>query len=264
MAKAGTTEPKGGNVRSVEFALGILEVVARCDSSVGVTELARTFDTTKSRIHRHLQTLVAAGYLIRNPETERYSISGRLMALGQAVSENFGLVTAARHVARALRDEVGHAVSVSQLENGAARVLLMIPSRSNIEIAVKPGSLLPLHASAQGKVTLAFGGPDLMRDTLSRELEQTSPYTITNPQELKREIEQTRQNSWAVAPNQVVIGLNALAAPVFGALGNFVGTLAMSDSIQFITDPPTDDQINALLRAAAEVSANLGYEAPRP
>ena len=80
---------RGGSIQAVEFALEILEYVARCQTSVGVSELARAFGTTKSRIHRHLQTLVAAGYLIRNDETERYAISARLMALGQAVSESF-------------------------------------------------------------------------------------------------------------------------------------------------------------------------------
>ena len=90
-----STTPHGGSIQAVEFALEILEYVARCQTSVGVSEMARAFDTTKSRIHRHLQTLVSAGYLIRNEDTERYSISARLMALGQAVSESFELATAA-------------------------------------------------------------------------------------------------------------------------------------------------------------------------
>ena len=68
---------------------------------------------------------MTAGYLIRNEETERYSVSARLMALGQAVSESFEIANAARDVARALRDSLGHAVAVSQPESDGIRIVLL-------------------------------------------------------------------------------------------------------------------------------------------
>src|ERR1043165_7745563 len=55
---------RGEGVQAVVFALQILEYLAQHRSTVGVTDLARVFDTTKSRMHRHLQTLVAAGYVM--------------------------------------------------------------------------------------------------------------------------------------------------------------------------------------------------------
>ena len=55
---------RGEGVQAVVFALQILEYLAQHRSTLGVTDLARVFDTTKSRMHRHLQTLVAAGYVI--------------------------------------------------------------------------------------------------------------------------------------------------------------------------------------------------------
>lgn len=251
--------PKGGSIQAVEFALEILEYVARGQTSVGVSEMARAFGTTKSRIHRHLQTLVSAGYLIRNEETERYSISARLMALGQAVSESFELATAAREIARELRDQTGHAVAISQPEHDGVRILLIVPSRSNIEIYVKPGSLLQFHSSAQGKVTLAFGDELLLPRLISEGLELRTPYTVTDPDQLRAEVEAVRKRRWAAAPNEAMVGLNALAAPLFDALGGYVGSIAITDSIQYIPQDPTTDQIRSLLAAADKVSANLGY-----
>jgi IclR family transcriptional regulator, KDG regulon repressor len=78
---------RGEGVQAVVFALQILEYLAQHRSTVGVTDLARVFDTTKSRMHRHLQTLVAAGYVIREAETERYRSGGRLVTL-PAMSES--------------------------------------------------------------------------------------------------------------------------------------------------------------------------------
>jgi len=76
---------RGEGVQAVVFALQILEYLAQHRSTVGVTDLARVFDTTKSRMHRHLQTLVAAGYVMREEETERYRSGARLIAFGRAV-----------------------------------------------------------------------------------------------------------------------------------------------------------------------------------
>ena len=176
---------KGAGIQAVEFALQILEFVAQRQGSVGVSELARAFETTKSRIHRHLQTLVNAGYLLRDDDTERYSVSARLMALGQAVSESFELASAARYVTRELRDALGHAVVISQPEREGMRILHLVPSRSNIEIQVRPGSILEYHSSAQGKITLAFGDPMLFSQVVETGLVMATPYTIVDPARLK-------------------------------------------------------------------------------
>src|SRR4030095_3923116 len=103
---------RGEGVQAVVFALQILEYLAQHRSTVGVTDLARVFDTTKSRMHRHLQTLVAAGYVMRDDETERYRSGARLIAFGRAVSENFELTSAARPVMESLRTSLGHAVAL--------------------------------------------------------------------------------------------------------------------------------------------------------
>ena len=250
---------KPGGVQAVEFALNILEYIAQCQTTVGVSELARAFGTTKSRIHRHLQTLVTAGYLLRDDDSERYSISARLMALGQAVSERFELASAARQVARELRDSLGHAVAISQPERDGNRILLIMPSRSNIEIYVKPGSLLQFHNSAQGKITLAFGDAMLLPQVMASELPMATPYSITDPAHLEEEIAAVRRRRWASAANESMIGLNALAAPIFGALGGYVGSIAITDSVQFIPEIPTTEQVRHVLAAADKISVNLGH-----
>ncbi|WP_198672154.1 IclR family transcriptional regulator [Pseudogemmobacter bohemicus] len=250
---------RGGTIQAVEFALHILEFIVQAQASVGVSELARQFGTTKSRIYRHLQTLVSAGYLLRDADTERYGISARLMALGQAVGENFELASAARFIARDLRDQLGHAVTVSQREPGGMRVLLLIASRSDIEISVKPGSLLSLHGSAQGKVCLAFGDQLLLPRICDSALEKHTAYTILDPEQLRAEIEMVRRQGWAVAPNETMVGLNALSAPIFDALGSYVGAVTMVDSIQFLGPAPDQEHIAGIKTAAARISANLGY-----
>jgi IclR family KDG regulon transcriptional repressor len=250
---------RGSGVQAVVFALDILEYIAQHQGSVGVTELARAFETTKSRMHRHLQTLMTAGYLVRDPQTERYRVSARLVALGQAVSEGFEFARAARDVTRELRDKLGHAVVLSQTEDEGVRIVSLMPSKSSVEIAVKPGSVLAFHASAQGKISLAFGDPSLSERVLAGELPMHTAYTIGDPGRLRAEIDLARKRGWAAAPNESVIGLNALAAPVLDALGHYAGAIAIVDSIQFISENPSVAQVRELTETAAQISRNLGY-----
>jgi DNA-binding IclR family transcriptional regulator len=250
---------RGEGVQAVVFALQILEYLAQHRSTVGVTDLARVFDTTKSRMHRHLQTLVAAGYVMREEETERYRSGARLIAFGRAVAENFELTSAARPVMEALRASLGHAVTLSQPEPDGMRVIATMPGTSAFEIGVKPGSTLAAHATAQGKLMLAYGESAAMDRILAKSLTRNTPATTTDRAALRSEVEQVRRQGWAVAPNQAVIGLNALGAPIFDALGTFVGSIAVVDSIQFIPDEPSARQIRETVAAAKKISTTIGF-----
>ncbi|MBL8589085.1 MAG: IclR family transcriptional regulator [Methylobacteriaceae bacterium] len=249
----------GEGVQAVVLALNMLETIAASQRAVGVTELAQTFGTTKSRIHRHLQTLVAAGYLTQEPETERYRVSARLMSLGQAVSESHELTAAARPAMRELRDRFGHSVALSTPEADGMRIVGTLPGTSNVEMGVKPGSLLSLHASAQGKMALAFGDAALLRRLMQKPLPALTPRTIVDPLDLAADVKKARRRGWAIAPNEALLGLNAVAAPVFDALGHFAGAVAVVDSIQFIPAEPPAALIEAVKAAARRVSTDLGY-----
>lgn len=251
----------GDGVQAVVLALHMLEFIAESQRAVGVTELAKAFETTKSRVYRHLQTLVAAGYLTQEMETERYRVSARLMALGQAVSEGHELHATARPAMRELRDSFGHSVALSVPEGGAMRIIGTMPGTSNVEMGVKPGSLLSLHASAQGKIALAFGDESLMRRLMAQPLERLTPLTLVDPVELAANVHDVRRNGWATAYNEALLGLNALAAPIFDARGKYAGSVGLVDSIQFIPAEPEKPLLDAIMATARRISADLGYRA---
>ena len=112
--------------------------ISRAGQAVGVTALARALGTTKSRIYRHLRTLVQQGYIVQSADTERYRIGSRLLTLGRAVTENFDL-TAAYETIRELRDTLGLSCVVSQVEPAGVRVLAPFPGNRPSKSASSPG-----------------------------------------------------------------------------------------------------------------------------
>lgn len=249
----------GEGVQAVALALRILERLAEEGRPMGVTALAEALGTTKSRIYRHLHTLKQNGYILQSETTERYRIGFRLVALARAASDNQDLAIASYRALRDLRDGLGHSAVVSQVEPDGARILSTITGKSPIEIGVRPGSLLPFHSSAHGKVALSFGSEALRAQVLNSRLEKMTEHTISTPSALRAEIEKIRKQGWATAPNEAMIGINTLAAPVFEGSGALVGAVAIVDSVQFIPPAPTTAQIEAVLAAARTVSAELGY-----
>ncbi len=245
-------------VQSVLLATEVLEVLAERGPS-GVTEVARALEVPKMRIHRHLRTLVAAGYVTQDPNTEKYAIGVKFWLIGKSVADQFDFLSAARKVLSALRDELGHTVTAGIID---ADDMLMIDTErgtSPIEIGTKPGTRFPFHASSQGKLAMAFGPPGLLASVLAGDLEQTTVRTCTDPDKLKSEIALVQRQGWAVAPEQILLGINALAAPVFNADGSMAGTLSLVDSIQYLPELPSEHQIERLLAAARQASAELGY-----
>jgi IclR family transcriptional regulator, KDG regulon repressor len=251
----------GDSVRAVVLALQILEYLAEQPDAVGVTALAQALGTTKSRVHRHLRTLVRQGYIVQAGASEKYRVGVRLATLGQAVSDNFQLANVGRAVIRALREALGHFCVVSQLEGEGMRAVATVSGKSVVEVSVKQGSLLGFHDTAQGKIALAFGDDALRATVLRARLDPKTPETVTRPRALLEQIERIRRQGWATAANEAILGINALAAPIFGPGEEFVGAVAIVDSVQFIKERPSPEQIARVIAAARDISRGLGSQA---
>lgn len=259
MEMAADSPEKTDTIQSVAMALQVLETLANARGDVGVTALATTLGTTKSRIHRHLRTLMSLGYISQSEQTERYRIGARLIALGRAASGSADISSVALPHMQRLRDQTGQAVALGQVEEAGIRILNTLHGNMQIEVGVKPGSLLGFHNSAQGKVALASMSATRRAGLIPDSIVPATRHTITNTDELAAHIEQVALQGWATAPNETMLGLNALACPILNADSDPVATVAIVSLTQYIETPPDTDQVEAVREAARQISAELGY-----
>lgn len=254
-------DDKPETIQSVALALRVLETIAEASGEMGVTALASALGTTKSRIHRHLRSLVSLGYLAQSESTERYKVGPRLTALGRLAAGGEDLSGVAAPHMRSLRDRTGQAVSLGEVEATGIRILSTVHGHMLIDVGVRPGSLLGFCNSAQGKVALAHMDEAAIRSHIPETIPAATEFTITEPEALVAHIQDVRARGWATAPNETMLGLNALACPVFGADGAVLATIALVSLTQYIATPPDADQVQAVQDAAAQISAELGYVA---
>jgi DNA-binding IclR family transcriptional regulator len=161
---------------------------------------------------------------------------------------------------QAARNETGVAVVLSVPTTTSAFVLSTCASNQQIEIGVRPGSQLQLHSSAQGKVFLAFGAPNLLEGLKGADLPAVTPRTITKYEELVADIERVRKRGFATAPEESLLGVRAIAAPVYDYSDKVVGSIGLIGSVQHIHEEPQPEMLEALLKLTKAVSVALGHE----
>jgi DNA-binding IclR family transcriptional regulator len=248
-------------LESVDLVLRLMELLANSAAPRRLTEIAGELGISKARAHRHLRALLHHRYVRQDADTERYEIGIKVLVLGEAVRDRFDVLTAMRPQMLRLRQATSQTVTASALVDDSVVVLELLQGRTLIEFGVRPGAALDLHASAHGMVALAFGPPRLRDKALSEPLKAWTRATVTRPKELATAIEKVRRQGWATAPDQVMPGVNALAAPVFDHRGQWCGTLALVGSTQFIPGRPPRFLIEQVTNAAAEASRSMGWKA---
>lgn len=236
--------------QSTVAAFAILEEMVRQNEPSRVTDLANALGMPRARIYRYLQTLVSLGYVRQDPVTERYRLTLKLYHLGQAIADGTQLIAAARPVLQALRDAVGQTVTISIPESTGMRVLDIVRVETPVQIVTRPGAILSVYRSAQGKIALAFGTMD------------TSGLPDTDqPRDRARfdaEVARARDTGWAVAPEETLPGVNALSAPIFDIDNRLVATITVVGPVTDLEPEPAPHFIAALSRAAREISAEIG------
>lgn len=254
---SGDERPPSG-IQSLRSAFEVIEEMAAIGEPVGVTELAKALGMPKTRTFRYLRTLKALGYVSQDPATEKYRLTLRLFHLGQAVADSTQLLTEARAAMVQLRKDTGQTVTLSSVEPEGMRVLDIVRAHSPVQIVTRPGALLEFHSSAQGRVALAFGPARLWNAVRGKPLKRWTPHTNTDLGVLEAEVEATRRRGWATAAEQTLVGVNALAAPIFGAGRDLIATITVAGSLQHVPAEPPAELVASVLQAARRISENLG------
>ena len=253
-------------ILAVDLTFRIIEALAGSPPGRGVTELAKLLDATKARIYRHLVTLSRSGFVVQNPETEKYCVGPRMVSLANSIANGVDLIVCARPALIGLRDKFGHTAILTKLERDQIRVLEVALGTSDFAIMQRVGNTLPaatLHCTALGKVALAFGPEHLAQEVLARPLKKMTPNTITRVGALKQELGRVRKQGWAIVPDEGIIGFNALAVPVLDANASLAAMLGVIAATRSLPANPPSDLVKALKRAGETISSALGYVTER-
>ena len=259
----GNTGANGnGSVQSVDRALSVLGILARVGEA-GVTEIAGQLGVHKSTAFRLVTTLEAHDLVEQTEDRGKYRLGLGLVRLAGTSTARLDVVQQARPVIRRLAGECGETVNIAVLGNHAALYVDQVTGGSGLQSHNWVGQQIPLHATSNGKVLLS----ELSRAEVDELVERLTPYTpqtITRRDALHRELGKVREQGYAVATDELEVGLTAIAAPVRSAHGDVVASMSISGPTLRLPDERVETLVPALLAACANVSQRLGWLSPAP
>ncbi|MBA9006367.1 MULTISPECIES: IclR family transcriptional regulator [Thermomonospora] len=206
---AGGAREPGRSVTSK--VLAVLGAFDAAHPRLTLTDLARRSGLPLSTAHRLVAELVDAQVLSRAPDG-RLRVGMRLWELGQLATGR--LHEAARPWLQELFTATGENVHVAVRDGLEVLYVDKVYGRRAVPIVSRTGGRLPMHPTGVGKVLLAHEPDWFVTAYLARELERPTPYTITEPGRLARELDAVRDRGYALTHEEMTLGSCSAAVPV--------------------------------------------------
>jgi DNA-binding IclR family transcriptional regulator len=247
-------------VQSLRRAFMILETLASHGAAgLPLKKLSQTVGLHPSTVHHLLSSLRFHGYVEQDPDTGNYRLGAAVLTLANRYLQTCDLARLAEPLLRRLHRQFDELVVLAVPAGSRYHVVYQLQSAHPLVLNPRQ-STGDFHCSAVGKVLLSGLDP-VELDTLlaSRSWPRYTPYTITDLDQLRREIAQVREQGYAVSREEHYEGLIGVAAPVYGATGHLVASVGLAFPT-LRADPLREQAILlAVRRTAAELSLRLGY-----
>jgi IclR family transcriptional regulator, KDG regulon repressor len=257
-------EERSGNselIQSVVITGQIIEALAAAGQPMRLTALANQLGEPKAKMHRHLSTLKHLGFVDQDAKTETYRLGLKLVYIGQSAIDQFDLRRLAEPYMSRLRDLTRQTVVLSTPASGDAIINAVVESPNLVTISVRLGYRLPAHASAQGRLNLAFAPPAVQQRILARKLQAFTPRTMVDPVKLRERLTQIRQQLFDVSMDETLLGISAVAAPILNFDNELVGAIAIVGTTQDVHEPVDPEQFKLLRACTKAISLRLNSTA---
>jgi DNA-binding IclR family transcriptional regulator len=249
-------------VRSVERAIAILDLLAQGGWRTGA-EVARALQVHRSTALRLLGTLERHAIVERDQRTARYRLGRRLPQLASVVTGEFDLRYVARPICEQLAAAAGETATLDVLVGDVIVPIEQATASTSVVSVNWLGRRTPVHCTASGKAILAFGPEAVRERLLSGPLDSVTPNTITDRAGLELQLEAARRSGVAHTHEELEVGLDAIAAPVFGADGEVVAALDVSGPTHRLRVDSRPELDRLTKEGAADLSRRLGYRGRR-
>lgn len=248
-------------VQSVERTFAIVELLSDHYDGLGITDISSGVDLHKSTVHRLLGTLIYKGYVIQDPNTNKYRLSLKLYELGCKRVENIGILEASKPYTKALMQSVNEVVHLV-IRDGIDIVYIdKVEANNTIRMASRIGKRSPLYCTSVGKAMLAnMSISDIKKIWDQSKIEKFTENTIVDFEKFVEELDVVRKEGYAEDDEENEIGVRCVGAPIFNRKGEIEGAISVSGPSIRVTKDKVKDIADEVKKYAKQISQELGYK----
>lgn len=248
------------HIQSVFRALKILEFLSKRDIAVGLTEISKGMELSKSTTYGLVATLELYGYVEQDPITGKYSLGLKNFELGQAYVSKLDLREITLPDLRELSRHFGETAHLAILSGKEVVYIDKVDGSRSIGIQSRVGGRNPAYCTGVGKALLSGISDQKIEEMYAGErFEQYTEHTVVNLEDILEQIRQVRKLGYSSDMEEIELGLRCIAAPVKNSKGNVVAAISLSGPSNRLDDVKIMDIIQEVTERAGKISLRLGY-----
>ncbi|MGM0838350.1 MAG: IclR family transcriptional regulator [Bacillota bacterium] len=244
-------------ISSVLKVSKILDCFTGNEPVLGNLEIAEKLGMNVSTVHHIVSTLCHEGILIQDSR-KKYRLGWKLLEWSNHVMYQQEIYSEAIPIVEDLVRQYNGTVHIGMFDAGEVRFVLKVSAKNSVPVPTFVGARKPAYCTSTGKILLSFN-PSFIQPTISKGLLQRAPNTITCVKKLKKELEEIREQGYAISNNENELGLYGIAAPIHSYTGQTVAALNMVGPISYMQGAQKRSIIQSVLRTSQQISKELGY-----
>jgi DNA-binding IclR family transcriptional regulator len=249
-------------VKSLLRALTLLDVLAQNATEQSLGELAQAAKLPPSTTHRLLHSLQQTGYVAQNHATSGYALGDTLILLGRKAERQRDIRQVARPWLEKLARATRETVNLTRVVDNSVVQLDHIDSPNILKVTWDSGQRFPIHASASGKVFLAYL-PESEREHILKtvKLRAYTKSTIVDPVRSRAELQAIQARGYAIDDAEREDGVRCVAAPIFDSQGSVVAAVSLSGPSLRMSLASLHELAGTVVVTARAISGALGHRA---
>lgn len=262
MATKTTTDRGTYQIRALERGLDLLEAFTPAHSECSVADLAAATGLPKPTIVRLLSVLAGRSFVEHVAASDRYRLGVKTLEIGSAYLQSTSLEAEAKPIMQRLADETNQTANLGILDRfEVVHIQVVAPDRP-VRFWAEVGKREDAYLSGLGKALLSGLDEPVFARYLTQPRTAKTPNTLVDADGLRRAIAQTRAQEYALDDEESNPGVRCVAAPIRDRTGNIIAAVSISGARAEFGPDQMDRYITDVTRAAADISARLGYTEP--
>lgn len=244
-------------VQTFEKGLQILEFLVE-QKVVSVTSVAKRMGMQKSASYRFLNTLRLHGYVSKT-EQNTYQLTDRLAQLGNGILPRREFHEAVSHFFDNLVKKIKNKNGICNLGLWNGREIIYAVQSANEEyLLLSVGHTVPAYCSALGKAVLSTFSPEEIAAYMQKtDFKPFTEKTITNPEQFRAELDETRKKGFALMDDELYPGLKGLAIPVRTDAGPARYAVSVTQTIYGTADEFVVDMLPSLRETVEDIESYM-------
>ncbi|NLK65584.1 MAG: IclR family transcriptional regulator [Tissierellia bacterium] len=248
--------------QSVEKTLQIIEIMAESRQALRLQDIALKVDMPASTVLRLVNTLVSSGYANQDPITLKYSLSLKFALIGSLVSSQINIRNIAHPYLIELSERCKESVCLAIEQDMEVVYLDVIDSPDGmLKITQRIGKVAPLHSTAVGKIMmLNYDSEQLNKFIELKGLTALTPNTITNKEDLIKELKKIKGQGYALDDEECELGARCIAVGIKDYSGKYIGGISVSGPITRMTMEYIDTIKHIVINTGQTISELMAYK----